>query len=324
MMAPYYDIPFGEIDKLIAASSLGYHGLVSTVMKSLSDYKAHPIFGSPLERASASEQIPVVKAMLNQLGAALQDPEQAEDVRKIVKRRPLLYSSHADNGFCVMKAIICAIERSDLQTLEIMTTWYRQAGLTFSKTMYNLILEHAIRKSTLRVFRFLLDTSYTSYSSNRCAVRITVAQYSLACTHARGDIIKLFLEEGYINTLETATTFSRMIEGVRSNCVNIVELLLRAGANVNTESKFRHRKMLPIEVAMLKKNRIVTQRLIDAGAHLPNIASWPRHEATYGVLRQAKIIKDGGDHVLEYNRFKRMSEEEIEQYQAQYKAGGTV
>jgi hypothetical protein len=324
-IAPYYGIPFGEIDKLIAASSLGYHRLVSTVMKSLSDYKAHPIFGSPLERASASEQILVVKAMLHQLAAALQDPEQAKDVQNIVKDPAMWYSSPADNGFCVMKVILYAIERSDLQMLEIMTTWYRQAGLTFSKAIYNFMLGNAIRQSTLRVFRFVLDISYTSYSSNRCAARrITVAQYSLACTDRRGDIIKLFLEEGYINPLETATTFSHLIEGVRSDCVEIVELLLQAGANVNAESKFRHEKMLPIEAAILKKNPIITQRLIDAGAHLPNITGWPRHEATYEVLRQAKIIKDGGAHVLEYKRFKRMSEEEIEQYQAQYKAGSTV
>ncbi|KAI4700215.1 hypothetical protein J4E81_004253 [Alternaria sp. BMP 2799] len=317
-------IPFGEMDKLIAASSLGHHDLVGTVMKSLSNYDPHPVFGSPLERASTDRQIPVLKAMLHHLGTALKDPKQTEEVQELLKAHPFRWRYKKKNGFRLMEVIFRVLERSDLEILTILVTWYKEEGLTFSKAMYNLLLEQAIRESTLIVFQYVLDTAYTSCDRNRSAARITFAQYSIACTHGREDIVELFFDRGYIDPLQTKTTASAMIEGVRSDCIEIVELLLKAGASVNTKSKFNRQDMLPIELAIFKKNPIITQRLIDAGARLPNMKGWPMHEATYEVLRQAKISQDGGKHVLKYKRFKRMSEEDIEKYQAQHKVGAII
>jgi len=300
-----------------------HHDLVGTVMKSLSNYDPHPVFGSPLERASTDRQIPVLKAMLHHLGTALKDPKLTEEVQELLKAHPFHYW-YKKNGFRLMEVIFHVLERSDLEILAILVAWYKEEGLTFSKAMYNLLLEQAIRESTLIVFQYVLDTAYTSCARNRSAARITFAQYSLACTHGREDIVELFFDRCYIDPLQTRTTASAMIEGVRSDCIEIVELLLKAGANVNTKSKFNRQHMLPIELAMFKKNPIITQRLIDAGARLPNMKGWPMHEATYEVLRQAKINQDGGEHVPEYKRFKRMSEEDIEEYQAQHRVGAII
>ncbi|KAI4919626.1 hypothetical protein J4E90_001763 [Alternaria incomplexa] len=306
----YIGTPFGAIDQLVAASILGKLGLIKTAMESLRSYDTHPVFGGVLLRATAEGQASVVKVILEQLGASLQDPDKAQRIRIVVHQDPFTCREWEVSEFNISRAILAAVEHSRPEELGILSTWYKQAGFTFLKAEYNTFLDTAIRKSSLAVFQCVLDVPYTK---TKMTTPITSSQLSLACAKGRQDIVKLCVEKGLI---ETAAATCAMISGINSNQPEIVNSLIQAGADVNYPTPYYSTVRLPLNVAMHKKNPSIIQALIDAGAHLPDIACWSKHEATYAILRHAKIKNNGG-HVLEYKRFKRMKRADIEKLGAE-------
>ncbi|KAI4936970.1 uncharacterized protein J4E92_001695 [Alternaria infectoria] len=306
----YLGTPFGAIDQLVAASILGKLGLIKTAMESLRSYDTHPVFGGVLLRATAEGQVPAVKVILEQLDAALQGSHEAQRIRMVVQQDPFACKEWEVSEFNISRAILAAVEHSRPEVLGILSTWYKQAGFTFLKAEYNTFLDTAIRKSSLAVFQRVLDVPYIKKKTTN---PITSSQLSLACAKGRQDIVKLCVEEDLI---ETAAATCAMISGINSNKPEIVNLLIRAGADVNYPTPYYSTIRLALKVAMHKKNPSIIQALIDAGAHLPNIACWSKHEATYAILRHAKIKNDGG-HVLEYKHFKRMKRADIEKLGAE-------
>ena len=197
LRSEYLGTPFGAIDQLVAASILGKIGLIKTVMKSLRSYDTHSVFGGVLLRATAEGQGSIVKVILEQLGAALQDPNEAQRIRIVVQQDPFACREWEITEFNISWAIMAAVERSRVEVVTILSTWYKQAGFTFSKAEYNTFLDTAIRKSSLAVFQRVLDVPYIKKKTTN---PITSSQLSLACAKGRQDIVKLRVEEDLIET----------------------------------------------------------------------------------------------------------------------------
>jgi hypothetical protein len=129
----------------------------------------------------------------------------------------------------------------------------------------------------------------------------------------RKDVVKLFLDDGYIDANDKVSATSKLFEAVLSGRPCIVKTLVEAGADVNQESIWCRTKQLPIMIAIKKQNFAIIRYLLDMGSNLPGISTWPgewKYTHVYDVLRQARMKQGGCSALPAFAKFRRMSREE--------------
>jgi hypothetical protein len=270
----YSDRPFGCIDKLLAAICLGYHHLIPALMQGLSSFEGHPIFGAPLQLATKLGHEAVVKAMLENISAILNDPNDPRCTRDAImtdmdESAPPGPSMFSMKHPFIGDAVVAAICQNDEDLLNLLLGWYKSHAFAMSAKVWDRFLKTAITRSSLAMIRAVATLRSPR---RRSAWKARWIDYQTACEHNREDVIRFFIDQGHIDVNNKAVASSPLIKAVVAGHLNIVKILVEAGADVNYVSTWKSKQTTPILVAIKRRDFDIAHYLLKKGSHIPQIS----------------------------------------------------
>jgi hypothetical protein len=100
---------------------------------------------------------------------------------------------------------------------------------------------------------------------------------------------------------------------IRSGSDSMLGVVIDSGADMNLSLCGRcvrgskYPTSTPVEYVIHTKRLKALSYLLDRGAEIPPISTWPTHSKTYQILREQKMIREGCQ-VPELKRFKVMND----------------
>ncbi|CAN9281778.1 unnamed protein product [Alternaria sp. RS040] len=282
--------PFGHLDKLVAEICLGYHSRIPALMQGLPSFEGHHIFGAPLQLATKLGHKAVVKAILENISAVLNDLYDLRCTRDAIimdigifvhPGRSKLSMKHSFMG----DAVVTAICQNDEDLLNLLLGWYKSHAFAIPAKVWDRLLKTAITRSSLAMIQAVATLRSPKRGS---AWKVRWIDYQTACEHNREDVVRFFLDQGHIDVNNKAVASSPLVKAVVAGHLNIVKILVEAGADVNYVSTWKSKQTTPILVAIKRRNFDISHYLLKKGSHMPQISNeWDER----GLLLCYKNIK---------------------------------
>ncbi|CAN9274112.1 unnamed protein product [Alternaria alternata] len=300
--------PFGCLDKLVAALCLGCHHFIPALMQGLPSFEGHLYFGAPLQLATKLGHEAVVKAMLENISAVLNDPNDPRCTRGTIIRE--MYGSVHANPLkpFIGDAVGTAIYQNDENLLNCLLSWYKSHAIPFSAAVMDRFLETAITRSSLAIIQAV---NTLRRSRLRSAWKVRWSDYQTACEHNREDVVRFFLDQGHIDVNNKVVASSPLVRAVVAGHLNIVKILVEAGADVNYVSTWESQQTTPILVAIRHRNFEISHYLLKKGSHIPQILNGRDEDGLRLLYKSIKHEKMEGDcrDFPSYKEFLSMSHE---------------
>jgi hypothetical protein len=262
-------------DKVILATLVGSVDILGPLRLDDKIEKHSDLFGSPLRNAAMLGHFEVLKTLLD---------------HKMIDLPTCSRTANERFAPDVLRLFEIAIDNGQPDSVQSLVSWRTQNLPLLGKGVYNEVLTRAIRTGSLRTVEQLFDMPFEGHET---ASRVTWTHFLTGCSHGYHDIVQAFIDRGYLDIDDTRPKVPPFIVAVRAGCPRVVQVLLNAGANVDTVWGEGEEEQRALDVAIHKKSLEIMRLLLDAGAVLPNISKWPQHARTYDVLRQAKMKREG-------------------------------
>ncbi|KAF2115900.1 ankyrin repeat-containing domain protein [Lophiotrema nucula] len=201
------------VDELAAAVAMKNLGLVRALLLQIPFVGHEPshLFGNPLIHAATRGYTDIISAILHENWIQATEATLNEPKTKEIFNR----------------ALTSTILSGRLEATKVFVQWYQSRKTVVPKKEYNTWLKNAIFVGNLKTLDYLLGVRITGEP------RVTLTAFKKACSRERIDIVSALFGKGRMAPNTPKSKTSPLYYAIRTGDVEIVGIVLKAGANPN-------------------------------------------------------------------------------------------
>jgi hypothetical protein len=263
-------------DKIVAAMSVRSYAVVERLLTHAPVSLPSSVFEKPMTAAASLEDRDVINMMMAVL---------SRNKRMGFKRNEVL-SSNSTYG--LLQPIQKAINEDCPEILELVLGHLRDYMKLPDKTHFRKWIKRAVDFNHNKVLISLLQAAPTS-----SPIRINSNVFELGCRTGNSAIVNTLLTYGRIQLDSDNTSVSTLATAIRFGHIPVIRTVIEAGADINMAMGTHRLKakarttVTPIEYAIHLKKYDAVAYLIECGASVPPVGTWPPSRKMQKVLQNA-------------------------------------